>query len=204
VWTGHDLADLATLNVVLVVASMWTAYAIGRCVLASRLAGLAGALVVWSVPYLWDNATTRLLTEPSYVLLSLLLGLCFLRYAATSRAAWLWAAACTAALCYLDRVNGLFTGALALACLALVDLRRAQHGSATGSVTPSAVLRRHVIAAAIFVAAAAPSWVPRLVHVGNPLYHGYLPNYLWVDDYHRAHVPGRRNTAGATTRASTT
>jgi hypothetical protein len=42
----------------------------------------------------------------------------------------------------------------------------------------------------VFVAVSAPSWVPRLVHAGDPLYHGYLPNFLWVDDKDRAHVPG--------------
>jgi len=45
-------------------------------------------------------------------------------------------------------------------------------------------------ALALFIVVATPSWLPRLLYAGNPLYHGYLPNYLWVDDYERAHVPG--------------
>lgn len=43
---------------------------------------------------------------------------------------------------------------------------------------------------AVFLLVAAPSWVPRMLYAGDPVYHGYLPNYLWVDSYERAHVPG--------------
>jgi hypothetical protein len=188
---GSEVRGLAMLNVVFVVASMWVAYAIGAVALRSRLAGLAGALIVWKVPFLWENATTRLLTEPSYVFLSLVLGLCFLGYLMTRRAGWLYAAASTAALCYLDRVNGLFTGVLALACLAAADFLIGRRDAArTDSTGAPGVWRHHAIGAAIFLAVAIPSWVPRLVHTGNPLYHGYLSNYLWVDEYEKAHVPG--------------
>jgi hypothetical protein len=198
---GLDGPDaLATVNVVLVVLSMWVAYAIGARVYESRLAGLAGALVLWRVPYLWESVTTRLLTEAGYILLGLVLAYAFLRYRTTRDARWLWAAAGAGALAYLQRVNGLFATAAVLVCAAAADAldvrRRSRARRRRASEPPGGSLRgapgwgRYVAACAVFVAISAPSWVPRLVHAGNPLYHGYLPNFLWVDERERAHVPG--------------
>jgi hypothetical protein len=59
-----------------------------------------------------------------------------------------------------------------------------------GHHATQAKLRLHAIAVAIFVLASAPSWLPRLVHAGNPLYHGYLANFLWVDSYEEGHQAG--------------
>jgi hypothetical protein len=189
---GRDLAALAMLNAWLTVAAMWVAFAIGTLVFHSRAAGVAGAAVLWRVPYLWDNATTRLLTEPGYVVVSLLLALAFLRYLATGRRAWLYAAAAAGALCYLQRVNGLVTALVALVALRVLDvtIRLRPGGRGEAAARRAGLVRRHLIAGAVFVAATIPSWLPRLVYTGNPLYHGYLSNYLWVDDHARAHVPG--------------
>ena len=44
---------LALVNAALVVAAMWVAYATGVAVYGSRAAGLAGAFVLWRVPYLF-------------------------------------------------------------------------------------------------------------------------------------------------------
>jgi len=180
-------AALAMLDAALVVASMWMAYAIGIAAYGSRVSAVAGALIVWRVPYLYESVTSRLLTEAGYVLIVLCLGLAFLRYRESGAAKWLYAAAVAGALAYLQRINGLLTAALALVCLAASDLagRRAPHAR-----DERTRWTRHAIAVLLFVLATIPSWLPRTLHAGNPLYHGYLANYLWVDDYKRAHVPG--------------
>ena len=46
----------------------------------------------------------------------------------------------------------------------------------------------YLVAAAIFLIVAIPSWVPRLVYYGSPFHHGYLENFMWVDTYKEGHV----------------
>ena len=189
VLTGRDLAALATVNLALVVAAMWLAYAIGTRLFASRLAGLAAAAVLYRVPFLWTNATERLLTEPSYVLIVLAMGYAFLGYRASGSGRWLLALAAAGGLAYLCRTNGLFVTAAALSVAAGADaLARAR--SMGGGDWLSPVPRRWLLAALVLVVVSAPSWVPRAWHAGDPLYHGYLSNYLWVDTYEEGHVPG--------------
>lgn len=183
---GRDaLEDLASLNVALVIAAMWVAYGIAARVLASRTAGVLAAAVVWDVPFLFENATTRLLTEPGYVLCGLLAAWAFLAYARKPSTCALGGVACATGLAYLQRVNGLWLAIPALAALLILDLLDTRR-----RVAVRAFAARWALATFLCVLVTVPSWAPRLYHARNPFYHGYLPNYLWVDQYERAHVPG--------------
>jgi hypothetical protein len=42
----------------------------------------------------------------------------------------------------------------------------------------------------LFIVVTIPSWSPRLHDFGNPVYHGYLSNYMWVDTYELGHSSG--------------
>jgi hypothetical protein len=55
---------------------------------------------------------------------------------------------------------------------------------------PKEALMKVIALVGLFVIVTIPSWLPRLWYIGNPIYHGYLPNYLWVDTYKEAHVGG--------------
>ncbi len=190
---GTAPARLCMLNAVLVVAAMAVVYAIGQRLLGSRAAGLCGAAALYQAPFLWEIVTTRLLTEPGFVLIALGLGFYFLRYLGGGYAGDLFAIAALAALAYLQRINGLFIGLAALAWCFAADWSQLQRRPAVEPRGPAAgatMLRRHGVALAVFVLVATPSWLPRLVHAGNPLYHGYLTNFMWTDSYEQAHQPG--------------
>ena len=51
-------------------------------------------------------------------------------------------------------------------------------------------LKRYLFVALTFAVLTVPSWLPRVIEYGDPLYHGYLPNYMWVDSYEEGHVGG--------------
>ena len=97
------------------------------------------------------------------------------------------------ALGYLVRVNGLFVAAALGVAIVFADVVRPRPRTAGGSSSALASrlpFRGYAAALALFVVVATPSWLPRTIYAGNPVYHGYLSNYLWVDDYARAHLPG--------------
>ena len=94
-----------------------------------------------------------------------------------------------------SRPNGLFLFGALMATLVTSDLLRAgtsgRGGTAVAGRMPRrewSILTRHCAALLVFVAVAAPSWAPRTAAFGNPLHHGYLSNYLWVDTYEEGHV----------------
>jgi len=182
---ANDVEHLASVNLVLVVASLWVAYGIGARVYASRLAGVVAAATLWHIPFLFENATTRLLTEPGYVLCSLLAAWAFLAGVAAPGSRCPVFLACAAALAYLQRVNGLVLAACALPMLFVLEATAWPKGT-----TRRALAFRWGVALLLCVTVAAPSWMPRLRYAHDPFYHGYLSNYLWVDDHRSAHVPG--------------
>jgi hypothetical protein len=185
---GAGLEGLALLNVGLLIAALWAAFAVGAIEWRCPIAGLAAALALWRVPFLFENATTRLLTEPGYVLFSVLAAWGFLAYRARPRASSLLLTALVLACAYLQRINGLVLAVSALSVLFVLDLRRVRR---TRSVPLCRTVGRWWVSASLlFLTATAPSWVPRTIYAHNPLYHGYLSNYLWVDTHERAHVPG--------------
>lgn len=185
--------SLARVNVAVHVASLWIAFVGVRIATGSALAGLLAAAVIYGARFLFEIAVGRLLTEPLYVAVALGAVTACLSYLRHPGAASLLLAASLSGLAYLVRVNGLFLAfSLAMAILA-ADMLRLQRAA---SQVPASQLARHApssayaVALALFAVVTAPSWIPRAYHAGNPVYHGYLANYLWVDDYERAHVPG--------------
>jgi hypothetical protein len=119
-------------------------------------------------------------------------GACF-AYLVRPGATSLLSAAVLGGLSYLVRVNGLFLAVAIALAMALADVIRARRRAPdlhSADLVLHLPLAPYAAALALFLAVTTPSWVPRLVYTGNPLYHGYLANFLWVDDYARAHVPG--------------
>jgi len=211
---------LARVNLLLLVLTLWTAFAVGTWVCGSALAGALAAGLIYQTEFLYDIATSRLLTEPMYVLMSTATIGAALAYLKKKRFRHLLAFATLAAVSYLTRVNGLFLAAgLAIAMVAsdVHALRGGAGADADGDgddddtggedafddekttngdgedhdrERPLLPIARYAAAIALFVFVASPSWVPRLIYAGSPVYHGYLNNYLWVDSYEQAHLPG--------------
>lgn len=181
----------ARVNLAVLVASLWIAFVGAGIATGSSMAALLAAVVVYDVHFLFGIATGRLLTEPLYVAVALAAVGSSLCYLARPRNASLFGVAVFSGLAYLVRVNGLFL-AIALAAVVVVDgLRRRRAAPAVHAQdAPRVPFAAHAVAIALFVLFTTPSWLPRAIYAGNPVYHGYLANFLWVDDYARAHQPG--------------
>lgn len=185
--------DLARVNVAVVIASLWIALLVVRLGTGSALAGLVAAAVLFDARFLFDIATERLLTEPLYVAVAVAaVGAC-LSYVRRAGEFSLLLAASLGGMAYLVRVNGLFLAASLGVAMVVADIlraRRAEPDVPAGQLARRLPLAAYAAALALFVVVTTPSWLPRVVYSGNPVYHGYLPNFLWVDEYERAHVPG--------------
>jgi hypothetical protein len=184
---------LALVNVAIVVASLWVAFASVALATGSALAGLVAAAVIYDAAFLFEIATGRLLTEPTYVAVALgACGAC-LSYLVRPGAVSLLLAAGLGGLAYLVRVNGLLLAVSLAVVLVVADAIRARRENPDEHAADLVLhlpLAAYALAAAMFVVVTMPSWVPRTIYAGNPVYHGYLPNYLWVDEYDRAHTTG--------------
>gem|GEM_PF-2254474 len=219
-WGLSGAPQLAKVNLLFVVATLWTAFVVGTWVCGSALSGVLAAAVVYQAGFLFDIATGHLLTEPMYVLIATATVGAALAYLKRKNFGALLLFAALAAVAYLTRVNGLFLAAglgLVMVASDIRALRAAESSSRDDETTPDTRERtarhrrddadeeaedddqeerpllplvKYGAAIALFLVVASPSWVPRLVFTGNPVYHGYLPNYLWVDDYQQAHLPG--------------
>jgi len=142
-------------------------------------------------PFMDRTITARLLTEPLHLLMTIWAIFAFLTYLRGRDWRWLFACAVFLGLDYLTRPNGLFMAAAAIGTMALSDLL----AYCSAPQTRPSLLRwlakysgLYLVAAAVFLVVAIPSWVPRLLYYGSPFHHGYLENFMWVDTYKEGHV----------------
>ena len=148
------------------------------------------ALCVAGNLFMWRIAGERLLTEPLYVLLTVWVIIAFLQFLREGKIFWLLLATFFLGLAYLTRPNGIFGAAACIAILLLAEAMRPSRFEEGRPPFARKLLRlipKYVGAGLLFVVVTIPSWLPRLVYFGNPLYTGYLTNFLWVDTYHLAH-----------------
>ena len=176
------LAQLYVNLVVLLILSAVT-YLLIWSILGSSLAALMGMLVITSNEFLIRNASEALLTEPLYILMVLAVLVAAIAYAKSPdrKVILLFSGFC--ALAYLSRPNGLFLFLSVLFGLVVTILIMRNQ-------TVTSLTKYIVIAITAFIIISVPSWLPRLIYHSNPMYHEYLPNYLWADTYAEAHVPG--------------
>ncbi|MBV9674229.1 MAG: glycosyltransferase family 39 protein [Verrucomicrobia bacterium] len=149
------------------------------------IAGLATMCFSFNL-FFWRLASARLLTEPLYALFLVWVIISFLQYLQSRKIAWLFAGAFFSGLEVLTRPSGVFDAAALLGILFIADLSRRSENKrfllrAVHQILP------YFCAALLFILAAVPAWLPRLIYFGNPFYTGYLTNFLWVDTYHLAH-----------------
>ena len=151
------------------------------------------ALCVAGNPFLWRIAGARLLTEPLYVLILIWVIIAFLQYLQERRVFWILLGSFFAGLDYLTRPNGIFDAAAFLGILFLAELLFPPKSGEISRVPAIVrILPNYIWATLVLIVVTVPAWVPRLIYFGDPLYHGYLTNFLWVDTYHLAHDFGER------------
>ncbi len=185
---GQNLLALGAVNIFFFCLSALFAFLIVKKFSGDSLAALFAAGLILFNKFTFFNVTYELLTEGMFiacVLAAVYLFLCCLKAPQRKHLLWL-AAAC--GIAQGIRPNGFFMFAAFLALLATQRfLPKHGRSSRYAVMTSPASL---FWACLVFVLCSAPSWAPRLYFFGNPLHHGYLPNYLWADTYAQAHDSG--------------
>jgi hypothetical protein len=143
-------------------------------------------------PFMVDKISCRIMTEPLHSLFLTALILLFLRYVHQGRWYLLLGIAAAAGADYLVRTNGLFVAASAFGTLLLHDawqlIKRKGAESEKMAVRFGKKAAAYLGAALVFIVVSAPSWIPRYHYFRDPVYHGYLSNFLWVDNYEQGHT----------------
>jgi Dolichyl-phosphate-mannose-protein mannosyltransferase len=190
-----NLFFLGAVNVVamtLVIASVY--YGVLRFFQSPSVAAIA-AFCVAGNRFMWRLAGERLLTEPLYVLFLVWMIIAFLQYLKERKASWLLLGSGFIGLAYLTRPSAIFNAAAYFCILFLADILMQPTSAKEHPPFLRRVLRllpNYLIAVLLLVVITAPSWLPRLSYFRDPLYTGYLTNFLWVDTYHMAHDFGER------------
>lgn len=184
-----DLWWLALVNVIMAALGFVVTYLGMVMLFPQRWIAAAVGLLYMGNSFLGAQTTRHLLTEPLHIMLMMVVILSFYAFLKKGRAWTLYLAVLAGALDYLARPNGLFVtasflGALVCGDLWLIVTRRSE-------IDAGVIIRRLGLYAGcvlLFAVVTTPSWVPRQRNFGNPIYAGYLNNYLWVDTYKEAHV----------------
>jgi hypothetical protein len=146
-------------------------------------------------PFMWRTTSARLLTEPLYALILIWVVIAFLQYLRERKVFWILLGSLFAGLDYLTRPNGVFDAAAFLGILFLAELillnpsGRKKQDFLRGALP---LVPNYLCAVLVLIVVTSPAWVPRLAYFGDPLYHGYLTNFLWVDTYRYAHDFGEK------------
>ncbi|MEJ2351580.1 MAG: glycosyltransferase family 39 protein [Anaerolineales bacterium] len=185
-----DIFSLALVNVVLLILLLYFTYFSLNKLLDSSIAGIGAILFLTSDKFLNDYSTDRLRTEPLFVLLSFVTSTLFLLYLQRKENKYLYSTAVVAGLSYLARPNGLFLSLALFFVLLGYELWMVVRQKQERISRLKGVGLRYGIFAGILILTTVPSWLPRLVYTGNPIYHDYLPNFMWVDTYEEGHIEG--------------
>ena len=199
--SGADtLMELGAVNVVVGFATIFVLFGVGRWLFGSWWIGIVGGIAYASSEFIIHHIGERMMTEPTFALVTIMAVAAALKYLEDPRTLHLSLAAGAATLAYLARPNGLFVFTAMWATLLAHDLFRRYVTRGAADAGPASansgaverdlrgLLGRYALAVFIFVVLAVPSWVPRMIVFDDPVYHGYLSNYLWVDTYAEGHI----------------
>lgn len=185
--TGFDPFWFGWVNVLAGVVLLLLFYQSSLSAHRNVLIAACAALFCLTNGFLMEEITGRIMTEPLFVLFCVGAIHCFLQYVEHRRRLSLLGAFGLLALSYLTRPNGLFLmGAMTVAICLGVCVGGAGWASRFGRARRTAV--DLALAFALFAVIAFPSWLPRLVYLHNPISHGYLGNFMWVDTYAQGHT----------------
>ncbi|HEY6840507.1 MAG TPA: glycosyltransferase family 39 protein, partial [Chthoniobacterales bacterium] len=185
-----NLFFLGEVNVVAMTLAIGSVYfGILRFFRSHSVAAISAFCVACNA-FLWRLSGARLLTEPLYVLILIWVIIAFLQYLQERKAFWILLGSLFAGLDYLTRPNGIFDAAAFLGVLFVAEFVIASPSEAKKEdffMRALHFIPNYLCAILVFIVVTTPAWVPRLVYFGDPLYHGYLTNFLWVDTYRYAH-----------------
>jgi Dolichyl-phosphate-mannose-protein mannosyltransferase len=190
-----NLFFLGAVNVVamtLVIGSVY--FGVLRFFRSPSLAAIS-ALCVAGNRFMWRIAGERILTEPLFVLFLVWVIIAFLQYLRAGHAGWLLLGSVFLGLAYLTRPSAIFDAAAFFGVLFLAEILMPPRGGGLRPRFRTKVLSlfpKYLGAVLLLILITTPSWMPRVVYFRDPLFTGYLTNFLWVDTYHLAHDFGER------------
>ena len=189
--TGNAPFWLGMVNVLAGVATLLLLYQSSLKAHRNAVIAACAGLFCLTNKFLVDEVSGRIMTEPLFILFCVGAIHCFLKYIEHRRRRDLLVAFGFLALSYLTRPNGmLLMGAMGAAiCLGEgIDWLTSPANRAAKFQRARQTSADLALAFFLFAIIATPSWLPRLVYLHNPITHGYLNNYMWVDTYQQGHT----------------
>ncbi len=190
--TGGSIFWLGSVNVLAGLAILLLLY---QSSLQRHRNGVIAAclcLLIFTNRFLMDEVTAQIMTEPVFILFCMGAIHYFLQYATHRRRQALLAASACLSLSYLTRPNGIVLMAAMAATICLAEGADFLRSPAASRPTRFRRLQRTSadlgMAAVLFAVIALPSWLPRWYYLHNPVTHGYLNNFMWVDTYQQGHT----------------
>jgi hypothetical protein len=190
-----NLFFLGEISVVAMTLAIGSVYFGALRFFRSPTVAVISAFLVAANPFMWRTASSRLLTEPLYALILIWVVIALLLYLRERKGIWILLGSFCAGLDYLTRPNGVFDAAAFLGVLFVAELwwfPRSGKKEQDFLRRASRLLPNYALAVLVLIVVTTPAWIPRLIYFGNPLYHGYLTNFLWVDTYRYAHDFGEK------------
>jgi hypothetical protein len=187
-FAGENLFLLGMVNVTLGLAIIWLVYfTILKFFANNAIACFIGFLAVIN-RFLYQHVSLAVVTEPLFILLLLSVLLWFGSYISQGNPRHLILATGAAGLAYLTRPNGLFIMPTIICLAGFYDVfRRLRKAPSPYRRLPLGRLATlYVSCAALFLIITLPSTVPRWRIWANPIEHGMIENFMWVDDYNVA------------------
>jgi hypothetical protein len=187
-FAGENLFLLGMVNVTLGLAIIWLVYfTILKFFAHNAIACFIGFLAVIN-RFLYQHVSLAVVTEPLFILLLLSVLLWFGSYISQGNPRHLILATGAAGLAYLTRPNGLFIMPTIICLAGFYDVfRRLRKAPSPYRRPPLGRLATlYVSCAALFLIITLPSTVPRWRIWANPIEHGMIENFMWVDDYNVA------------------
>jgi hypothetical protein len=184
-FAGENLFLLGMVNVTLGLAIIWLVYfTILKFFANNAIACFIGFLAVIN-RFLYQHVSLAVVTEPLFILLLLSVLLWFGSYISQGNPRHLILATGAAGLAYLTRPNGLFIMPTIICLAGFYDVfRRLRKAPSPYRRPPLGRLATlYVSCAALFLIITLPSTVPRWRIWANPIEHGMIENFMWVDDY---------------------
>jgi len=189
---GDDLFKLGAVNVATGLVLLIGLY-LGLLVIFRRFSvAILCSVAFITNPFMVDKISARLMTEALHALLLTGLLLLFIRYIQQGKLYQLLAISAAAGADYLVKTNGLFVAAATFGVLMIHECRQLIRREPNTQESRMAYLGKkaaaYLAAGLVFILVAAPSWIPRYRYFHDPIYHGYLSNFLWVDSYEQGHT----------------
>lgn len=188
---GKNIYALGSVNIFFFCFAACCLFLTIKKLYSDSVAALFAAALLLFNKFTFFCVTYQLMTEGLFITCIIAAVYFFISYLRTARHRDLICMAIICGIAQDTRPNGffLFGSFMLIILLQLFFLKK--NADNAEQRTPQGVVPAFFTSCLAFMLCSAPSWGPRVFFFGNPLYHGYLPNFLWADTYAQAHDSGQ-------------